>query len=758
MTDSIDASPRGGATPARHEFALAGCTPTPLAHYLKALGILRLLSTRDPQARAAWRNDRLVVQSCLDTDALLDFFLRDYRPTPGMAPWNGGSGFYEKDNKAALEAIQASPSERFALYRHCLALADTALAGMKRDASPKGEDKATLLTRLRAQLPDEALDWLDAAVVLAGDSPQYPPLLGTGGNDGRLDFTNNFMQRLGEVLDLRDEAVPKESPDWLRMALFGATAPGLVKKAIGQFSPGQAGGPNASTGFEADSAMNPWDFVLMIEGALPFAAAAVRRNADDGAGVLSYPFTVKAVGAGAGNLGEGDTGNARGELWMPLWNQPATYAEVHALLAEGRVALGRKPARDALDFVRAVHRLGGYRGVRSFQRFGLLMRSGKAYLATPLDRVQVEDAPPASLLDDLDHHGWLGQFRRFAQGDAANRFLVLRHRLDNAFFEMAGHAPRPAEVQSLLVLLGDIQEALTASPRARDAVPPLPRLPAHWASAADDHSAAFRIARALAGLGQADGSASSGGHAAKAAGPRQGCLPLPLYAQWFPIHPGRNVWMEQARKAKGASNDPLLTVRLHRATAGRLPKVLLGLLERRLWLAERLGLDEKRPLLGPAGATLEDVAAFLHDEGMDARIASLLPGLCLVDMAKGDERATDHGIVPPAFALLKLCMTPNAVLRKARLLDEQGHLPTATGLLAELGGNLRERAVRTAWRRLHASGLNLCCDAHTLPSMDGIAASRAAAALLIPLDPGAYRSLFRAVLKSEPSSAAIPAA
>src|SRR3546814_18122195 len=142
--------------------------------------------------------------------------------------------------------------------------------------------------------------------------------------------------------------------------------------------------------------MNPWSFILMIEGALLFAAATVRRNTDEPFGVLSYPFTVRAVDAGAGNIGDADAAAARGELWMPLWEQPASYVEVRALLAEGRVAVGRTPARDALDFVRAVHQLGGYRGIRSFQRYGLLVRSGKAYLTTPPERVEIYAAPQTS--------------------------------------------------------------------------------------------------------------------------------------------------------------------------------------------------------------------------------------------------------------------------------------------------------------------------------------------------------------------------
>jgi CRISPR-associated protein Csx17 len=311
-----------------NEIVLHGCTPTPLASYLKALGVLRLLSSVRPDTRAAWQGNYLVIHTAGDREALERFFLRDYQPTPVMAPWNGGSGFYEKDNKAALKAIQESTSPRLALYRQCLRLGEQALDNIDRSASPKDTAKTALLGKLRGSLPDAALDWFDSSVLLSGESAQYPPLLGTGGNDGRLDFTNNFMQRLGEVLHLVDDAPSRESVDWLKMALHGEPAPGLIKKAIGQFYPGQVGGPNATNGFEADSAINPWDFVFMIEGALLFAAAAVRRNADDPEGTLSYPFTLRAVGAGAGCLGEGDAASARGELWMPLWRQSPRSAHI----------------------------------------------------------------------------------------------------------------------------------------------------------------------------------------------------------------------------------------------------------------------------------------------------------------------------------------------------------------------------------------------------------------------------------------------
>lgn len=721
----------------RYDVCLPGCAPTPLASYLKALGVLRLVAKEDVAAQGWWQGERFWIRSRFDQDALLEYFLHRYEPTPVLAPWNGGSGFYEKDNKTALNAIQESTSSRLALYRDCLRVAEQSLVNMDRSSSPKDSAKVLLLNRLRGTLPDTALDWFDASVLLSGEVAQYPPLLGTGGNDGRLDFTNNFMQRLREVLDLTGETLPPDSRSWLTMALYGQAAPGLVKKAIGQFSPGRVGGPNASTGFEADSTINPWDFVLMIEGVLPFAAAAVRRNADDPAGVLSYPFTVRAVGAGSGSLGEGDAASARGELWMPLWRQPATHSEVRALLAEGRVAMGRKPARDALDFVRAVHHLGSYRGIDSFQRYGLLMRSGKAYLATPLARIHVGEHPDSGWLDDLDRNDWLSRFRRFAQGEnVSKRLLILRRRLEDSLFDLSGDMASPIEVQTLLILLGEIQAALSNSSKAQESVPPVPRLPEHWVQKANDHTHAFRIACALAGL--------SGTQNA----------PLPLRAQLFPLHPKYNTWMDAEREAKTAINDPACRIRIWTPTGGNLPDMLVGLLVRRMRLAEqfeaqdRSGMPDKL-LHSRAGADLDDMLAFLDSDNLDQRIAALLPALSLCDIPRDSDHTAGGGVAPAAFALLKLCLTSDGTLRALGQLNERQHVSTPPSLLAQLAaGTASNQTVRNAWRALRVAGLSPLFAANALPELGRLDSRRIAAALLIPLRFGATAVLANSVLKT----------
>lgn len=732
-----------------NEITLNGCTPTPLANYLKALGVLRLLSSRYSDTRAYWRGDRFILQTSLDRAGIESFFLNDYQPTPIMAPWNGGSGFFYQERKSkekdpltgkkiklgvrdqptsatkTVDAVIDSTSKRLEDYRSALQLCRNIIEQLKLAEAPdNGKPKDDLVLLLRGRLPEYCLEWLDAALLITAEKSQFPPLLGTGGNDGNMDFSSNFMQRLGEVLSFDNEPASKESLNWLKISLFSEPAPGLVKKNIGQFSPGQAGGSNASNGFDADAVINPWDFVLMIEGTLLFAAAAVRRNADDPLGVLSYPFAVRTVGAGSGSLGEGDYTNerSRGELWMPLWSQPATYPEIRSLIAEGRVALGKKPAKDALDFVRAVNHLGAYRGIESFQRFGFLKRFGKNHLAVPLTRVEVSNNLKSGWLDDLDQHDdWLSTFRRFAQGEnVANRFLVIRKRLEDMLFELSGKSPSSDEAQSLLILLGEIQKAMATSQKAMESLRPIPLLSEKWVQHADDGSSAFRIAKALAGLyGEKD-------------------IPLPLKAQLFPVHPRFNQWI---------SPEAGIHFRIYTTQKGSLPEILYALLSRRLWLAEQFGMQDK-PLHSPAGVTLDDINAFLRGGSMDDRISKLLTGLSLCRIPKDTVQKAGNGITPAAFALLKLSLIPDQALCNLDLLGDKDHLPVPAGMLSQLiAGNHDNVAVKTAWRRLRASGIKTDITSDSLPELGAVNPRRVAAALLIPLRFGALGTLARSVLK-----------
>src|ERR1035438_3266029 len=223
---------------------LDACTSTPFGCYLKSLGILRLVAEQaDPAARGWWDGDTFTLESKLSPEELLWFFLDRYEPTPIVAPWNGGSGFYPNDNQEGIASIAGASGGRLAEYRNTIS-ACRAFPEVQSGKSVDEDGRRTaLLRRCRRQLCDRAVEWLDAAVGIAADgSRSFAPVLGTGGNEGRLDYTNNFMSRIAGLLIAPD---PKTAVrELLANALFGDRTTALQPGVAGQYDPGRAGGAN----------------------------------------------------------------------------------------------------------------------------------------------------------------------------------------------------------------------------------------------------------------------------------------------------------------------------------------------------------------------------------------------------------------------------------------------------------------------------------------------------------------------------------
>lgn len=703
-----------------NSITLSGCTPTPLSDYLKALGIFRLIATHlDTRATACWENEVFVLDSSLSEEAIQSYFRDDYRPTPIIAPWNGGSGFFAGDNQTGIAALRKSKAQRFANYRNAVDAASKILTDMGINKKPEGDQKHALLSALRNELPDIVLDWLDAAVVLTEDNPKYPPLLGTGGNDGRLDFTNNFMQRITELIDSETGQAQPQATGQLRQALFGEAEPGLKKAAIGQFSPGNAGGANQQSGFSSDALINPWDFILMIEGALLFAASTNRRFGSSEPGTLSYPFTVYPTGAGAGNAALGDEESARAEIWMPLWANGCTLGELQGILSEGRVTLGRKPARDGLDFVRAVFSLGVDRGIREFQRYAFMMRSGKAYLATPLNRVPVKQNPAGSLIEDLDKGSWswLSQFRRLGRSDTASQQLAsLTRQLEDAIFTVNLSANAPGHsTQALLRLLGNIQQQMAASPKARDNCPTMPPLRRDWFTKANDASPEFQLAAGLAGLHARI--PSEEGHEFDRQAFRRHMAPEKddTWPKW--------------------DDDGVRDVTLgHGPLAQGLPRTLL----RRLIVAEQEDHPDK-PLRGRCSASLAAISAWLADDIDEKRLDELMRGLALVRLPRYDfEGEPETAPLPVAYRLLKPLFTTDEQLHRCKLIEPGTHLPLSREIPRRLMRGDTDGAVVIGMRRLRIAGIG------NLPkSVDtsGVKGPRLLAALMTPISDSALKQL-----------------
>jgi CRISPR-associated protein Csx17 len=778
-----------------HEHPLLGCTPTPLASYLKALAVLRLVAEAgtdgggDPDATGFWRDDVFVLRTRLTKEDLRAFFLDQYRPTPLLSPWNGRAGFLEGEDedddgdehtptadsgedestrigaemvrafthatlharfepiKKAIEGFQRVRILDFLNVNRAKAKAlEAEIKKNKKARRPVSDDdedrlktlkaenkrlKAQVLLQLRNEADEAWLPWFDACQSLAQVSstkerdrnkPLHAPLLGKGGVDGSMDFGVNFQKRITELFEL-DTGKPQPSSEaWLDHALFNLQTASLIAIKPGQFNPGVGKFPNSGNGFLGEELGNPWNSMLSLEGAALFATTTSRRLESGGPGMLSAPFTVasRVSGVGSANLRDESEKLTNGEIWMPLWSAPASFDEIHCLLTEGRATVNGRPARDGLDFARAVAQLSVDRGIQSFQRFGFLKRFGKTYLAAPLARLPVHRNKDADLIAGLEARDWLRSVQEYARGKLApDSFRAAANQLDSALFALTQQASRTA-IQTVLRRVGQIDAVVSLSTKAQERIPPAPQLPSTWVTKYDDPSAEFRVAAALAGL-----------HL-------QGKKRLQGRLQIFSFT-ARHHLTAVNEPCSGWDKDSRLAV----WGPGPLTGNIAALLYRRRLEAIALGA-EGEALASQTGATRDDVAAFLYGATDDVRIGELLAGLACVDWSEvklpnGDRDA----VLPPPFALLKVFFTPESFLRNLKWLPPDRSFRLPAEIPARLAANDAQAAVRIAWQRLRTFGVKL--PGRNPPEVTVEDSQRWLAALCIPLSFSETRSLLRSL-------------
>lgn len=732
----------------RVSLVLGGCTTEPLLNYLKAIGVFRLVSQQcDASAKGYWRDGTFYLDSSLDRAGLVGFFLDEYHPSVILAPWNGGSGFWNKGDAAgrALQAVRESTHPRFSSYRQAITVIDQLIGDTGLQEKPDPDQKLDLLRRVRSRVPDELLPWIDATWALTGDRSQFAPLLGTGGNDGRLEFTANFMQRLAEVLPFSEDCNNGEESNtrnasakrrktvrggtpsphakgWLEAALFGDPGHSLLPVAVGQFHPGGSGGPNATQGFEGSSLTNPWDYILMLEGSLLFAGAISRRSGSHTQAGVAFPFTVDFSPAGAGTVIAKERVPARGEIWLPLWDKPSSCREVAQLFAEGRAQIGRRPATTGVEFARAIASLGVARGLSGFHRYAFVQRNGLAYIAAPLGHFAVGHKPNDRLIDEAD--AWLESFRRYAVGpNAPARAEQDLRRIHEAILAHSrlGGAHRLLDV---LCAMGTASYRLAEGKSGREEVNrPLYGLSEAWVTACDDGSTEFRIAAAVASIRDA------------------GVGPIQCQLQPVTIgRMGRFVWSESDTGVTWKSNE--------------LVRNMQSTLIRRFLIAERSG-THGHPLRSTVRVSLADVHRFLVGDVNDIRLQELVIAFSAVKSFPSDWPPRSKGgrenLISRSYAMLKLLFDPRSPSERVPDAEQQRQgtqepptiarsFGTERPILAQLRAGNIEGAVNLAARQLRILGLNpLGTDnrrGHLMINTvdSAVVAKRVAAALLIPID------------------------
>jgi CRISPR-associated protein Csx17 len=495
------------------DLELAGCPTTPLAGYLTALGLLRAVSrTLDEYATGRWERQRFIVTcSASSVPDLVDAMCAGFVPEPIVSPWNAGSGFAGNGKNTTAEDglrwVRESQDPRLAPLRAAVTVADEVVrSGRARGWGGKGEElwdkafKARVFAVCRERLPDAALPWLDAAVALGPDGDAtFSRLLGTGANFGRQDLSATYVARIRTVW------TDKRSRAWLLGLLTGDETVPYLRDAVGQFDPGRAGGIQSSPWEKRDDKgfVNPWAFLLTMEGTLLFASAMVRRHGAEHAHA-ALPFQVSGT-TGAHNtsaMGE----QALAEIFAPEWSDPMRLEELEHLLGEGRADWRQRPARTPLDFVRAIASLGVDRGIVAFQRHVIAERLGQNPLAIPTDRITVTERGTVRLLGRVDP--WLDSLHRITlPGQVSARVRGV----EQALYQ---HATTGADTELVEVFaaLGRAHEAVSRSAVVRPRVAPLTLdngvVLARVLASPAEHDRELRIALALATAHDAvDGSA-----------------------------------------------------------------------------------------------------------------------------------------------------------------------------------------------------------------------------------------------------------
>lgn len=493
---------------------LEGCRNDTLFGYLKALGILRLVTRQcDSRARGSWDGATFVLHTTQGSDQVVEFFQKVYSPTPIVNPWNNGAGFdgtrkNGKQDRATeiIAQIRATNLDRWEPYRRVIEFIfskfiDTSLRKSMLEAGQKDE----FIRGLRALIPEEGLDWIDSAVGITQDDVAYPYLLGSGGNDGRLDFSVNFGER---ALSLVGERPVTRGRELLLDSLFDSSLATLTSgAAIGQFSARHAGGMNASTGFDADSLLNPWDYVLMLEGSLCFrSAVATRLQYHEGKGRVVFPFAFRDVAGGYGSASVVE--KSRGELWLPVWDGLISYPGLRDLFRRGRMDSPYgdasptivRSAADASEAAIAAVTKGVDLGLRDFKRVAFLERNGLAFTAATVGNVRVSkhNFPIVASLSRAAAR-WIEQVRRLKVAESGDVAELLRM-FDNTLFALVrGGKTATARGGDLLTVLARLEFAVAR--RAPDHPAPLPYLESDSIDGLGNETIAKRLAVALSSFG-----------------------------------------------------------------------------------------------------------------------------------------------------------------------------------------------------------------------------------------------------------------
>lgn len=455
------------ADASRHDIELAGCTVKTLAldgldtgslgNYLAALGLLRAVTGMDGGhcIRGCWKNGCFALHgpiSVLNCDALRQYLLKEWEPTPFERWWS------------------------------------------KAQAASKTDPNA--IPKARASEPDERADQLDAVMIQAGQRRIFNDLFGTGGNIAKRNLESVWRQCL--KLSKSDDA-----DSWLTHTLFGADDVSLPElRGAGTWFVFSNKTFNSGQSWYREGRLSPWSFLLAMEGARLLRGGIYRRLGTQARGKAVFPFMCRPAEPQI----DKQVAQGKCEFWAPLWSKPAAMTEIEALLRSGLAEVGGRAASAPHEFAVAALDAGVDAGISAFARFDLRQTtSAQVFEALPREKISVRRAGgprDSRLLLPLITKRWIDRLP-YEPKDSKQRgkFVGLRGPVEAAIVHVSEDPDDPERWRSLLLLIARTQQRVDRSKNLREQCTPVPRLHEGWFDRAwPAPPPELRVARAISSI------------------------------------------------------------------------------------------------------------------------------------------------------------------------------------------------------------------------------------------------------------------
>ena len=568
-----------------HRLVLEGCHLEHPVNYWKAIGLLKSISLqKDPSAKGFFTDHGFLLETKLNKEELLNFFVEEFIPNPIISP------FLQQRNNWLLDALIQEENSRLSLYRQAYE-ALKLIPTRKKHLFPSPQWLDDIEEDLSYLLPSSVDSYKALSLTAYGlsnvlkDTVASPNLLNFTYSMAKVHISENYIAALYRLTKEQSTLAQVEA----EKSLFSKTKQPYNFFGATDFCRSLTNISDSITSPNTTLA-NPWDYVLALIGYTAVSATYPFNSA------LLVPFCLKATSFGWGSIADNPLRKlATREMWLPLWEKPLVYNDLIKLLTRTATFLSHTNIRSGLDFVAEVALKGLNPLFSNFWRVGLIFdrQTGSLPLAFSLGQVKLEKLPHADLIEPAKN--WLLKWEELLFDGPKS----LKHRQNIKASEEAFFAFLTKKCDTLtptLICLGEVEKSTALLPKKERPEPLV--LPRTWLELAKEDRPEYRLALSLASLD----------------------FTIPLRAQLEPVSLAAGHWSWcDLTETKGSS----------------LVEKLILLLETRIKKAaeKRLSII---PLFSYYPAKLEDVELFLKGQIDEAYLESLLRGLYLMDYPKPD--------------------------------------------------------------------------------------------------------------------------